>query len=85
MVVEFGGTFGGKEGMVRGSPCTIDFAEFVSRDNNTMAGKLVLDALKQDLNFLLEFSRKTSEGVQVSLRIRIRIRIQNHNYESQLN
>jgi len=66
--VNFMGTFGGKEGMVRGSPCTVDFAEFVSRDNNTMAGKLVLDALKQDLNFLLEFTRKTNEGVQAKVR-----------------
>ncbi|GMH98843.1 hypothetical protein TrLO_g14194 [Triparma laevis f. longispina] len=66
--VEFKGTFGGAEGPVRGSGCVILFEEFVSRDNNTMAGKLVLDALKQDLNFLLEFSRKTSEGIQAKVK-----------------
>ena len=66
--VDFKGTFGGAEGAVRGSPCTILFEEFVSRDNNTMAGKLVLDALKQDLNFLLEFSRKTSEGISAKVK-----------------
>lgn len=53
---------------MRGSNVVCLFEEFVSRDNNTMAGKLVLDALKQDLNFLLEFSRKTNEGITAKVK-----------------
>ena len=66
--VEFKGTFGGEEGSVRGSPVVCLFEEFVSRDNNTMAGKLVLDALKQDLNFLLEFTRKANDGISAKVK-----------------
>ena len=66
--VDFKGTFGGTEGPVRGSPVTCLFEEFVSRDNNTMAGKLVLDALKQDLNFLLEFTRKANDGISAKVK-----------------
>uniref|UniRef100_A0A7S2QUS9 Uncharacterized protein n=1 Tax=Triparma pacifica TaxID=91992 RepID=A0A7S2QUS9_9STRA len=66
--VEFKGTFGGSEGAVRGSPVVCLFEEFVSRDNNTMAGKLVLDALKQDLNFLLEFTRKANDGISAKVK-----------------
>jgi dynein heavy chain len=66
--VLFKGSFGGKEGPVRGSNVVCLFEEFVSRDNNTMAGKLVLDSLKADLNFLLEFSRKTNEGITAKVK-----------------
>jgi dynein heavy chain len=65
--VEFKGTYGGAAGHVRGSPCTARFEEFVSRENNTMGGKIVQDSVKDDLKYLLEFTSATQRGVSAKV------------------
>ena len=47
--VTYMGTFGGQVGPVRGSGVTITFDELAPRDNNIMAGQLVVQSLKQDV------------------------------------
>jgi dynein heavy chain len=43
------GTFGGLAGPIRGSPAAVQFDEFASRNNNVMAGALMIRALKEDI------------------------------------
>ena len=66
--VYFMGTFGGAVGPLRGSGMTIVFDEFASRDNNIMAGELVVSALKKDVLYLEEFTKEISDAIFVKFK-----------------
>jgi len=50
----FLGTFGGGAGQIRGSPVAVVFDDFAPRANNQFSGKLVLAALKADVDGLVK-------------------------------
>ena len=56
---EFLGTFGGEKGHVRGSPCTALLDEMAPRANNAINGKLLATRLRDDIDFLLDFTKRT--------------------------
>ena len=66
--VNFMGTFGGKVGPVRGSGVLIDFDEFAPRDNNIMAGQLVVQSLKADVAYLEQYTSEVSDRIFVRVK-----------------
>jgi dynein heavy chain len=64
---EFLGSFGGQAGHIRASPTYAKFDDFVSRDNNSMMGKVFVDSLKTTLTFLGEFTKTTYAGLMGKL------------------
>lgn len=54
--VDFMGTFGGKAGALRGSGTIIEFSEKAPRENNQMSGDLVINALREDIVHLQQFT-----------------------------
>lgn len=66
--VLFMGTFGAEVALVRGSGVIITFDDFAPRDNNIMAGELVVEATKKDVLYLEEFTTKISEAIFVKIK-----------------
>jgi hypothetical protein len=66
--VNYMGTFGGEVGPVRGSGVLIDFDDLAPRDNNVMAGKLVVSNLKTDVQFLEEYTTEVAERIFVRVK-----------------
>ena len=66
--VDFNGTFGGTAGPVRGSGVVVDFDEMAPRDNNIMAGELVMRSLRRDVEHLLAFTKELSDGIFVRVK-----------------
>lgn len=66
--VEFLGTFGGKPGPIRGSGTIVEFDEFASRNNNAMAGALMIRALKEDVLFARTCAKDFADRIFVNLR-----------------
>ena len=66
--VTYMGTFGGQVGPVRGSGVTITFDEFAPRDNNIMAGQLVVQSLKQDVAYLEQYTNEVSDRIFVRVK-----------------
>lgn len=65
--VEFLGTFGGTPGPVSGSGAEVDFDELASRNNNVMAGALMIRALKEDVLALRD--RATDLAARIFVRL----------------
>lgn len=66
--VQFLGTFGGQAGPVRGSGIIIEFDKDAPRDNNLMAGDLVMKKLQSDILFLQSFTQQLSDGIFVRVK-----------------
>ncbi len=52
---------------VRGSGVTITFDDYAPRDNNLMAGELVVESLKKDVLMLEEFTQKICDAIFVKI------------------
>ena len=66
--VEFLGTFGGKAGVVRGSGTEVEFDALAPRDNNLMAGDLVIKSVKNDVMQLEKFITDLSDNIFVRVK-----------------
>lgn len=66
--VNFVGTFGGVAGPVKGSGVIIEFDKNAPRDNNIMAGELVMRRLREDIMHLQQFTQQLSEGIFVRVK-----------------
>jgi dynein heavy chain len=66
--VEFLGTFGGVAGPIRGSGVIVEFQSNAPRENNLMAGPLVIKELKSDVNYLQKFTEKMISKIFVRVK-----------------
>ena len=64
---EFMGTFGGVPGPIRGSGTVVEFSEFASRNNNAMAGALMIKALKDDVAYVRSYAKDLADRIFVNL------------------
>jgi dynein heavy chain len=66
--VQFMGTFGGQSGQVKGSDVIITFDEDAPRDNNLMAGELVMKKLQGDIMSLQKLTKELTAGIFVRVK-----------------
>lgn len=66
--VEFLGTFGGVAGPLRGSGTIAEFDANAPRDNNFMAGSIVVGAVKADVLYLQKFAEELSSSIFVRVK-----------------
>ena len=66
--VDFMGTFGGKAGPLRGSGVSVQFSATAPRENNQMSGELVIQSLRNDIQFLAKFTDDISKNLLVRVR-----------------
>ena len=66
--VQFMGTFGGQSGQVKGSDVIITFDEDAPRDNNLMAGELVMRKLQGDIMSLQKLTKELTAGIFVRVK-----------------
>lgn len=66
--VQFLGTFGGKAGALKGSGVKIDFDPKAPRDNNLMAGDLIMRRLQEDIMHLQALTQHLSDGIFVRVK-----------------
>ncbi len=63
MVVEFGGTFNGPPGPVRGSPFVVEFLESAAKERNSFGGGLAWENARELLDSASSTSRQTLDGI----------------------
>ena len=81
---EFKGTFGGKEGGVRGQPCTAVFDDYAPRSNNSFNGELMKKTVEEDVKELSEFAQATLTAIQSPVQVLSRYLVRTRRLESHL-
>lgn len=66
--VDFLGTFGGLGGPLRGTGTIITFFENVPRENNNLAGPILLKSLRTDVEYIKKFTKDLSYGIFVRVK-----------------
>jgi dynein heavy chain len=66
--VHFLGTFGGTAGPVKGSGVEVEFSTTANRECNSLTGSLVIQALKNDVEYLQRFTQEISSSIFVRVK-----------------
>ena len=66
--VHFLGTFGGTAGPIKGSGVVVEFSVTAQRECNSLTGSLVMQALKNDIEYLQRFTQEISSSIFVRVK-----------------
>ena len=66
--MHFLGTFGGTAGPVKGSGVIVEFSVTAQRECNSLTGSLVIQALKNDIEYLQRFTQEISSSIFVRVK-----------------